>query len=135
MYEDLLSATKEAEMEWIESKISVRVRSASVEEQREEGVTELQSRIGSLTAILRSSTLAIGKPEGNRKRNREKQCRKVCRGRVNQPQLLQGKEKDQGFQQGVHQKVIENLSNLQLQRMGTWMERMFSKGKPQFGGS
>ena len=31
-YDDLLSATREAEMEWTESKISVRVKSASVEE-------------------------------------------------------------------------------------------------------
>ena len=61
-YEDLLSATREAEMEWTESKISVRVKSASVEEQREEGVTGLKNKIDSLTAILKSSTLAIGKP-------------------------------------------------------------------------
>ena len=31
-YEDFLSATHEAEMEWTESKISVRVRCVSVEE-------------------------------------------------------------------------------------------------------
>ena len=33
MYEDLLSATREAEMEWTESKISARVKSVIVEEQ------------------------------------------------------------------------------------------------------
>ena len=77
-----------------QSKISVRVKSASVEEQREEGATELQNKIDSLTAILKSSTLAIGKPARKRKRNRKKQCRNVGRGRVNPPQLLQLKEKD-----------------------------------------
>ena len=42
--EDLLSATRETKMEWTESKISVRVKSASVEKQREEGVTELKKK-------------------------------------------------------------------------------------------
>ena len=42
-YEDLLSATCEAEMEWMESKISVTVKSANVEH-REEGTTELKKQ-------------------------------------------------------------------------------------------
>ena len=71
-YEDLLSATQEAEMEWTESKISVRAKSPSVEEQREEGATELKNKIDSLTAIFRSSTLGIGKPEGKEKKKQEK---------------------------------------------------------------
>ena len=75
-YEDLLSATREAEMEWTESKISVIVKSASVEEQRQEGVTELQSKIDSLTTILKSSMLAIGKPEGKEKKEQGKTMQK-----------------------------------------------------------
>ena len=52
-------------------------------------MTELQSKIDSLTAILKSSTLAIGKPKGGEEGTGKKQCRKVGRGRVNPPQLLQ----------------------------------------------
>ena len=63
-YEDLLSATHEAEMDWMESKISVRVKSENVEEYREEGTTELKNKTDSLTAILKSSTLGISKSEG-----------------------------------------------------------------------
>ena len=63
-YEDLLSVTWEAEMEWTESKISVRAMSASVAEWREEGATEWKNKIDSLTATLKSSTLGISKPEG-----------------------------------------------------------------------
>ena len=70
-YEDMLSATYEAEMEWMESKISVRVKSVSVKEQREEGMTELKNKINSLTAILKSSTLGISKSEGKEKRNKK----------------------------------------------------------------
>ena len=70
--EDLLSATREAKMEWTESKISVRDKSMSVEEQLEEGAPGLQSKIDSLTTTLKSSMLAIGKPKGKEKNNREK---------------------------------------------------------------
>ena len=76
-YNDLLSATREAEMEWTESKISVRVKSASVEEQREEGVTELQGKINSLTAILKSSMFAIDKPE---RKEEEEQGKAIQKG-------------------------------------------------------
>ena len=86
----------------------------SVEEQREEGATELQSKIDSLTAILKSPTLAFGKPEGKEKKEQGKLCRKVGRGRVNPPQLLQWKEKDWELQQQVHQKVIKNLFNVTI---------------------
>ena len=48
--------------------ISVRVKSASVEEQREEVLTEMKNKIDSLTAILKSSTVAIGKPVGKEKK-------------------------------------------------------------------
>ena len=37
-------------MEWTESMISVRVKSANVEEHRKEGSTELENKIDSLTA-------------------------------------------------------------------------------------
>ena len=63
-------------MEWTESKISVRAKSTSVEKQREEGVTELKNEIDSLTAILKSSTLGIGKPEGKEKKEQEKTIQK-----------------------------------------------------------
>ena len=52
------------------------LKSASVEERREEGATELQSKIDSLTAILKSSTLAIGKPEGKEKKDQGKTMQK-----------------------------------------------------------
>ena len=81
-------------MEWTESKISVRAKSASGEEQREEEATKLKNKIDSLTAILKSSTLGISKPEGNEKKEQEKTIQKGGQ-RVNPPQLLQWKVKDQ----------------------------------------
>ena len=78
-YEDLLSAIWEVEMEWTDSKISVRAKSASVGEWREEGLTELKNKIDSLTAILKSSILGIGKPE--RKEKKEQEINKTERWR------------------------------------------------------
>ena len=75
-YKDLQSATHEAEMEWTESKISVTVMSVNVEECKEEEATELKNKIDSLTAILMSSTLPIGKPEGKEKKEQEKMIQK-----------------------------------------------------------
>ena len=71
-YKDLLSATHEAEMELTESKISVRVKSANVEECREDGTTELKNKIDCQTAILKFSTLGISKPEGKEKKEQER---------------------------------------------------------------
>ena len=51
-------------MEWTESRISVRVKSVNVEEHREEGTTELKSKIDSLTVILKSSNLGTHKHQG-----------------------------------------------------------------------
>ena len=59
-----------AKMEWTGSKISFRVKSASVDKEREEGATELKNNIDSLTAILKSSTLGISKPKGKEKKKR-----------------------------------------------------------------
>ena len=66
-YEDLLSVTHEAETEWTESRISVRVKSANVKEHREEGTTELKSKIDSLTAILKPSNFGTSKHQEKEK--------------------------------------------------------------------
>ena len=58
-------------------------------------MTELKNRIDSLTAILKSSTLGISKPEG-KKDTRKKQYRKVDREKVNPLQLLPMKGKGLG---------------------------------------
>ena len=42
--ESLMSATHEAETEWTESKVSARVKGASVAEHKEEGTTKLKAR-------------------------------------------------------------------------------------------
>ena len=41
-----------------------KLKSANVEEHREEGASELKNNIDSLTAILKFSTLRISKPKG-----------------------------------------------------------------------
>ena len=63
-YEGLLSATREAETEWTESKVSARAKGANVKEHKEEETAELKSKIDSLTAILKSSTFRTNKPQG-----------------------------------------------------------------------
>ena len=60
----------------MESKISVRAKSARVAECREEGMTELQKKLDSMTAILKSSNLGISKPEGKEKEEQEKTIQK-----------------------------------------------------------
>ena len=65
-YEDLLSATYEAETEWLESKVSARDKGMNVKECKEEGTTKLKSKIDSLTAILKSSNFEINRPQRGR---------------------------------------------------------------------
>ena len=67
IYEDLLSATHETETEWTESKVSARFKGANVEECRDEGTTELKSKIDSLTVILKSSNFGISRTQEKEK--------------------------------------------------------------------
>ena len=53
-------------MEWTESKISARVKGANVKECEEEGTTELKSKVGSLTAILKLSYFRATKLQGGK---------------------------------------------------------------------
>ena len=68
-------------------------------------MTELPSKIDSLTAILKSSTLAIGKPEGKEKKELGKTMQKGGQRK---------RKKDWELQHWVHQKVIENLFNVPI---------------------
>ena len=110
-YKDLLSATQEAEMEWTESKISVRVKSANVKECREEGITELKNKIAPLTANLKSSILAIRKPEGKKKRT-GKTIQKGGQWKSKLASNTPTKGKGLGLQQQVHLKEIKNPFNV-----------------------
>ena len=86
-YEDLLSATLEAETEWMESKISVRVKTVNVKEHKEEVTTEFKSKIDSLTAILKSSTFGTSKSQRKEKITQGK-IKQVDKGTVNPPLIL-----------------------------------------------
>ena len=83
-----MCATHEAETGWTESKVSARVKGASVEEHKEVGTTELKSKINSLTAILKLSSFGANKLQVEGKGARGSQCIKVGRGRVTLPQIL-----------------------------------------------
>ena len=81
MYEDLLSATHEAGREWTESKVSARFKGVNVEEHREEGTTELKSKIYLLTAILRSSNFRVSRPQEKEKAGQGKTTQKSGQGK------------------------------------------------------
>ena len=72
-YDSLLAAIKEAEIEWSESRTTVRMKGAVVQDKEEE-IEDLRKRLDKLTAAVKSSNLKVKKgsqeksPKGSPKR-------------------------------------------------------------------
>ena len=73
-YETLLAAIKEAETEWLESKNTIRVKSAVVTEQTE--IEELREKLEKLTATVKSSNLKKEKKGSPKTSPRKEEGRK-----------------------------------------------------------
>ena len=61
-YDTLLSAIKEAEIEWLESRGQARMKSANIIDRSDE-IEELQKRLDQITATMKSSNFKGSKPK------------------------------------------------------------------------
>ena len=65
-YDTLLSAIKEAEIEWLESRGQARMKSANIIDRSNE-IEELRKRLDQITATMKSSNFKGSKPKKERK--------------------------------------------------------------------
>ena len=91
-YDTLLSAIKEAEIEWLESRGQARMKSANIIDRSNE-IEELRKRLDQITATMKSSNFKGSKPKKERKespsgsgsnspRNKKEDIRKNLRGPI-----------------------------------------------------
>ena len=66
MYDTLLAVIKEAEIEWLESKGQIRMKSATVVDRRDE-IEELRKKLDQLTATVKSNNFKGTKPKKERR--------------------------------------------------------------------
>ena len=65
-YDTLLAAIKEAEIEWLESKGQIRMKSATVVDRKDE-IEELRKKLDHLAATVKSSNFKGARPKKERK--------------------------------------------------------------------
>ena len=91
-YDTLLSAIKEAEIEWLESRGQARMKSANIIDRSDE-IEELRKRLDRITATMKSSNFKVSKLKKERKesplgsgsnspRNKKEDIRKNLRGPI-----------------------------------------------------